>query len=315
MSNRCLRAFSFALALSCFFLPVNQAFAQGLQLEKARTESIRGTVVNGLTHDAIAHALVFSPDNRFATMTDSEGHFEFTFPASSAAMGSETGPPNRPDTLTARKPGFLDDPTRAANLSLVGKQVTIILTPEALIAGRVILPSSDASDRIQVELYRRQVQDGRSHWVLAGSVTTRSNGEFRFADLSASSYKLLTRELLDRGPVTFDPRGQLYGYPPVYFPNASDFASAETIQLSPGKILPANISLVKQAYYQVKLPVANAQPGGGIRVTVYAQGRRGPGYTLGYNSQEQTIVGSLPNGNYILGASSWSESCNRIVEH
>src|SRR5438477_12471364 len=29
-----------------------------------------------------SRALVFSPDNRYATMTDDRGHFEFTFPRS-----------------------------------------------------------------------------------------------------------------------------------------------------------------------------------------------------------------------------------------
>jgi len=33
-------------------------------------------------------------------------------------------------------------------------------------------------------------------------------------ELSAGSYKLLTHELLDRDPLTFNPRGQLFGYPP-----------------------------------------------------------------------------------------------------
>jgi hypothetical protein len=316
MRNRCLRALSFAVVLSCFFLMVKQAFGQGPPPANTETESIRGIVVNGVTHEAIGRALVFSPDNRFATMTDSEGHFEFTFPASSASgAGSEPGQSNRPDTLMARKPGFLDDHNRASNLNAAGKELTISLTPEAMIVGRVALPSSDASDRIQVELYRRQVQDGRAHWVSAGLVTTRLNGEFRFADLPAASYKLLTHELLDRDPLTFDPRGQLYGYPPVYFPNAGDFASAETIQLSPGKTFQASISLVRQAYYQVKAPVANAQPGGEVRVTVSAQGRRGPGYALGYNQQEQTIVGMLPNGNYTVEASSFGVNSASGLSH
>ena len=102
--------------------------------------------MNSVTHEAIGRALVFSPDNRFATMADSEGHFEFTFPVSSAAgAGSEPGQPNRPDMLMARKPGFLEDRNRASNLSTAGKELTISLTPEALIVGRVVLPSSDAS--------------------------------------------------------------------------------------------------------------------------------------------------------------------------
>src|SRR5713226_5336686 len=301
MHNRCLRALSFAVALSCFFLTVKQGFGQGPPPENTETESIRGTVVNGVTHEAIGRALVFSPDNRFATMTDSEGHFEFTFPASSASgAGSEPGQSNRPDTLMARKPGFLDDHNRASNLNAAGKELTISLTPEAMIVGRVALPSSDASDRIQVELYRRQVQDGRAHWVSAGLVTTRSNGEFRFADLSAGSYKLLTHELLDRDPLTFEPRGQLYGYPPVYYPAAPDFATASIVRLSPGETFQANVSPAKREYYPVKLGVTNAPAGLQVGIQIWPQGRAGPGYSLGYNTGDGLIEGSLPDGAYTV---------------
>ncbi len=208
----------------------------------------------------------------------------------------------------ARKPGFLNDPNGIQNLSQEppGKDITISLTPEALVVGRVVLPSSEPSDQIQLEIYRRQVQDGRAHWIPAGSVSTRSNGEFRFAELSQGSYKLLTREMLDRDPLTFDPRGQQYGYPPVYFPNARDFDAAQTIQLTAGQIFQADISLVKHAYYPIKLAVANAGENvRGVGIVVSAQGHRGPGYALGYNSRDQMIEGLLPDGNFTLEAASF----------
>src|ERR1700688_1106316 len=43
-------------------------------------DSVHGTVINNKTHEPIARALVYSPDNRYATMTDDRGHFEFKFP-------------------------------------------------------------------------------------------------------------------------------------------------------------------------------------------------------------------------------------------
>ena len=310
------------MTLSCLFL-TSQIFAQSSQTDTTETTSVRGTVVNSVTREGIGRALVSSPDNRFATLTDSEGHFEFMMPASSEARGgSQPGRDgvvvhhptvNRLDSLVARKPGFLEDHVRPTDVSAAGKDFTVTLVPEALVVGRVVLPSSDPSDKIRVELYRRQVQDGRAHWARVGSIASKSNGEFRFADLSAGSYKLLTDELLDRDPLTFDPRGQVYGYPPVYSPAAKEFASGETFQLSPGKTFQTSISLVRQPYYQVKIPVLNA-PAGGLRVTVSAQGR-GPGYALGYNDQEQTIEGMLPNGSYTLEASSFGVNSVSGVVH
>jgi hypothetical protein len=87
--------------------------------------------------------------------------------------------------------------------------MTIALTPESLIVGRVNLPSSNQSDRIAVEVYKRGARDGRPHWVSAANTLTRSNGEFRLANLAAGTYKIFTDELMDRDPISFDPAGQL----------------------------------------------------------------------------------------------------------
>ena len=45
-----------------------------------RPSSIRGTVINGVTHEPIARALVYTQDNRFAAWSDSDGHFEYPLP-------------------------------------------------------------------------------------------------------------------------------------------------------------------------------------------------------------------------------------------
>src|SRR5260370_17290828 len=87
------------------------------------TDNLRGTVVNSATHEPISRALVFSPDNRFATMTDNRGHFEFTLPrgqgemaAGSAGSSDVLSPetthlqharPNRPTVLIPPNTEFL----------------------------------------------------------------------------------------------------------------------------------------------------------------------------------------------------------------
>ena len=94
-------------------------------------DTIHGTVVNSVTREPITRALVVSPDDRFATMTDGQGRFEFTLPKAEppkpAAEGSSEGNPaeglqlngsNRPNALSARKPGFLEDNNTAAYLAL-----------------------------------------------------------------------------------------------------------------------------------------------------------------------------------------------------
>jgi hypothetical protein len=133
------------------------------------------------------------------------------------------------------------------------------------------------------------VQDGRARWLSNGVAATKSNGDFRFSELPAGAYKLLTHELMDRDPQTFSPDRQLYGYAPAYFPNVTDFASASTIQLSAGRTFHADLSLMRQPYYLVKVGVTNVTPGISLNVSVSVQGRRGPGYALGYVDHDQAI--------------------------
>ena len=317
-SPRSLRALAFGIAALSCCSSITRLSAQSTTPGIEQTDSLRGTVLNSLTHEPISRALVFSPDNRFATMTDDRGHFEFTLPrpeaektagfaGTSDVRSLETSQLqqagiNRPTMLMARKTGFLsrNNGQEVLQISPAQQELTISLVPEARIVGHIVLPGSDGSDKIQVELYRRQVREGREHWDPAGRAMSRSDGEFRFAELSAGSYKLLTHELLDRDPLTFNPRGQLFGYPPVYYPAAPDFATAGVIRLSPGETFDAKVSPAKREYYPVKLGVTNAPAGLSMGIQVWPQGRAGPGYSLGYNTADGLIEGSLPDGTYTV---------------
>ena len=310
LQRRSARKVILIFFLAC--LSRNQSSAQSTSTETS--DSLRGTVINSVTHEPIGRALVSSPDNRFATLTDSEGRFEFTLPKAETNLErglnsglSSSGSVQIINMLMARKPGFLTDQNSPfQNLqNVTGKEVTIPLIPEALIVGTVTLPTAEAPDSIFLQIYRRQVQEGRAHWVPAGGTQSRSDGEFRFADLPAGTYKLLTRELLDRDPLTSDPRGQQYGYPPAYSQNAPDFVTAGTIHVSAGETGLVNLALVKRPYYRVKISVANVAPDAGINVNVYALGRQGPGFALGYNNRDQAIEGLLPNGIYTIEASTF----------
>ncbi len=312
----------FSLAAACLSATLSAAQSTS---DKTDTDTVRGIVINSVTHEPIARALVSSPDNRFATLSNSEGRFEFTLPKVDSApegVSGSTTPvsgqiqsaiPNRPYMLMARKPGFLADAySQAQNLQNEAmKDFTLALTPESLIVGTVTLPTSEPPDSIMLQVFRRQVQDGRARWLPVGGAQSTSDGQFRFADLPAGTYKLLTHELLDHDPLTTDPLtlpppnvpiGKLFGYPPVYYQSAPDFGSAATIQLAAGQTQTVNLSLVKLPYYRVKVPVINA-PDNGIAVGVYAHGRKGPGFSLGYNNSDHAIEGMLPDGTYTIEAS------------
>jgi hypothetical protein len=309
-----------ALGTVCLSGAIYPLRAQTTGTPDQESDTLRGTVVNSLTHEPIGRALVYSPDNRYAAMTDGQGRFEFKFaraerePNAGFVATSNVGPSppyprqygaaNRPSMLMARKTGFLpdNDGQQASPLSATQQELTIPLAPEALIIGHILLPESDGSNRIQVELFRRQVREGREQWDSVGTVMSRSDGEYRFAELSAGSYKLVTHELLDRDPLAFNPSGQLFGYPPVYYAAATDFTTASVIRLSAGSTTDANVSPARREYYAVKVPVGGAPLGLPIRIQVWLQGHEGPGYSLGYNAEEQLIQGLLPDGAYVVRA-------------
>ena len=289
-------------------------------------DRVRGVVINSVTHEPISRALVLSPDNSFATMTDDRGRFEFIFTSAppeqpmtfdtnsqqqfqalQKLQAFQNQPSNRPNALMARKVGFVnsDIPVDISDIKSTDQILTISLVPEARIVGHVILPGSDGSDKMQVSLYRRNVREDQEHWDLVSNAATRADGEFRLAELPPGSYKLLTLEQLDRDPLTFDPRGQVFGYPPLYYPGASDFETAAIIHLAPGETFQPTMSPTKRPYYPVNLgfttPVATPQ----IQISVWPQAHPGPGYSLGYNQRDGDIEGLLPDGTYTLQATNY----------
>lgn len=273
--------------------------------------SVRGTVLNRITREPISRALVFTADQQYATLTDDRGHFEFKFlprresePRDNQAIANSIGPIHdiNPQLFSARKPGFLDavaDPSLGFS-SPNRSEITLYLDPESLIVGLVSIPGAEGDIRIRLELFRQEASEGREHWVSAGSLTTWSDGRFRFSNLSRGTYKLFTHDQRDPDPAFFSP--DVFGFPPVFYPGASDLSAATPIHLATGATFQANLSVTRRQYYPVKIPVANLPAGQAVDIRVYPLGHPGPGYSLAYNRAEEQIQGTLPDGSYTLQA-------------
>ncbi len=303
------RAFLLLAVLATSCLSLAQTSVSGPPADQ-QPDTLRGTVVNAVTGAPIARALVFAPGNSYAKMTDGEGHFEFAPPKAGGDGSFLLSQPRFFDLLmlSARKPGFLDEQNGVQSEPNQDGEITISLMPEALIKGRVIFSESDPPPGISVQLFSRQVQQGMPRWVRAGSTQVTSNGEFRFAELQPGTYKLMTDEALDNDPAITNPRGQQFGFAPVFYPGVADFAAAGSVQLTAGQTVQVDLPLTRQPYYPVRIPVANGDTNGGMNVIVSVQGHRGPGYSLGYNPQTGRIEGLLPRGNYLVEASMFSQN-------
>lgn len=298
------------------FLAVSPSVGQSAESDGSQSETLRGTVVNAVTQAPIPRALVYSADNRYAALTDGDGHFEFTVPTSASETGTNvmySGPAPRvwsfggnhiPLALMARKPGFLDPPLGDGVEKAVSENdITIPLLPEGIIKGRVTATGAEPATGVAVQLLTRQVQEGVLRWVPGPTVQANSAGEFRFAELLPGSYKLFTREWMDNDPVAQVPGSQVYGFPPVYYPGGAEPSAAAAIELDAGQTVQADIEIQGKPYHQVRIPVANADINNGFSVTV--EGQQGSRFELGLNSNEQRIEGMLPAGSYTVQATTY----------
>ena len=308
---------------------------------------LRGTVVNGITHEPIGRALVKSQDGRYATMTNERGRFEMVFKekknvppvgTTAGAVGEANAQGNpgtamylfprpgvipqaqpqqtqaqqttvdRPDFVNATRPGYLEENPGGTPLTRDQEEVTISLTPEARVVGHVLLADGEGALSMQVLLYRRRVQGGRTRWMQADSTQARSDGEFRFAGLGAGTYKLFSAELNDRDPVTSYPSGPQFGYPPDYYPSATDFEGGALIHIAAGEVFQATLTPERKRYYPVKIGIANSPGRLAPQIEVWKDGHPGPGFTLGYDDRDGTIAGTLPDGNYVVRVLGTSEN-------
>jgi hypothetical protein len=309
---------------------------------------LRGTVVNSVTHQPVGRAVVLSQDGRFAVMTNDRGQFEMRFkvkknapPAGdtvrSASNGAATyypaptttytsggretsrlGPTpidqaevDRPAFLTARRTGYLNMMRHGGSVIAISadqEEVTIPLTPEARVIGHVTLADGEGARGMQVALYRRTVENGSGQWRPAGQAEVKSDGEFRIVDVEAGDYKLFTMELPDRDPVTSDARGQLFGYPPDYYPGAADFETGAVIHVTAGETFQASLTPERRRYYPVTIEGTSPEAGNFANVEVWKNGHPGPGYTLGYNFRTGQISGTLPDGEYVVKVSNQGDN-------
>ena len=271
----------------------------------SEAKAIRGTVINSVTQEPIPRALVTSTNERFATLTDSSGHFEFTIPkaqndASTPVNGVfiSAGLSHRNEVwLNARKPGFFNNQERYLP-SVVDKDNIISLIPEAIIKGHISLSTGDPAAGVSVQIYSHQVANGFFRWTQGAVTRTDSAGEFRFAELVGGNYKIATHEFMDADPQAAVSGDERPIFPPSYFPGGSDFASGADIDLQAGQTAEANLTLTLQRYYPIRIPVAGNDANVPLLVTL--KGPHGPGFDLGYNASERRIEGSLPNGTYIV---------------
>jgi hypothetical protein len=275
-------------------------------------------VKNAVTGEPLPRAMVrIEGDATSGALTDGDGRFEIS------------GVPVGQQAFQIIKPGFVDQPANSAaapgtpfnerNNSEHNVQVAVdmpnlafTLSPTNAIRGQVSLSTGDPAQGIGVMLLRRSVQDGRAVWQTATNVRTNSEGAYRFAGLADGLYAIYTEPAMDNDvPANLVETGNdravtRWGYPSLFFPDASDLAAAAKIQVSGGQQAQANVLLTEEPFHLVRVSVI--APGSGtttatdLNVTVTIQD--GQGHQLPYSGQydpaTRSVQAFLPDGAYAL---------------
>lgn len=257
-----------------------------------QTYPVRGSVINTVTHEPVARALVtFSGEATGSMLTDSEGRFEFSSVPAGRCI------------LQARRPGFFakgagQDAYQSFPVGPKNEDVTLALEPAGSITGHAVLSTSDPGDGIRVQLMSRTVQEGRARWQLAATKNTNSDGAFRFGNLRPGEYRLSTANSIDPDEGQSQTATR-WGFPPTWYPEESDNNTTGTLRLGAGQQLNAELALNRERFYSVTIPVANGSPTG-ISLQVRDQNGEALDSAVSYEVQRQQLRAYLPSGNYTL---------------
>ena len=233
--------------------PVNGITAEGNAVTPApvRPEdkcSLEGTVVNAVTGEPLkkAHLLLrpFGQQNGvpYGTLTDAAGHFLI-----------DGVDPNRYN-FSASRNGFVTQiyspqggPNRMVVLALSNgqtmKDIVFKLTPQGVIAGRILDEDGDPLSNVAVQCMVYGYQRGRRQLMNRNGSSTNDLGEFRLYGLSPGKYVLSatyqSREMFTMTAERTVGTAQAIqaaeeGYATTYYPSSTNPDGATVLEITPG---------------------------------------------------------------------------------
>lgn len=260
--------------------------------------TVRGEVINSVTHDPVARALVTLAGNGSQSiLTDSEGRFNFV----GVAAGQEV--------LQAWRPGYLRGPEfRQINVGPGLSDVMLALEPAGSITGHVTLSNSDPSTDVRVELLRRSIQDGRALWQASNTTIVNSEGNFHFSELQPGEYRIRTANSMDAdGPPTETPIR--WGFPAEWYPQGESSGSVGVLRIRAGEQAHAEIALSRELFYLVTVQVPNTSPtGAGFQVRDRSGHPVQSPARYDYDPRQQLLSTYLSRGSYTIIGEAYAPS-------
>ncbi|MFN0106632.1 MAG: carboxypeptidase regulatory-like domain-containing protein [Bryobacteraceae bacterium] len=328
-----MRSFSliipgFALAALCF---AQQPQQNGSALEGKKPGTLEGRVLNSVTGEPVRRVnLVLRPFGAagmvgftrsgpvtpaapFAATTDAEGKFRLEKVEPGAYR------------LMAERQGFVRQEYGARRNSMMGttitvaagqelKDLTIKLTPQAVVKGRVLDDEGEPLAHVQIQVLTRRFFRGKQQMMPMGGGQTIDTGEFRLSDLAPGRYWI---------SAVYHSRMAMYGevparnttgqpeedYVTTYYPSATSESDARPIDVDAGQEMSGvDIRLRKARVFRIRGKISGgAQPARRVRVFLMPRERGsfmgGFGGAGGMVKEDGTFeIGGVQPGSYYVAA-------------
>jgi Carboxypeptidase regulatory-like domain len=276
-----------------------------------RTHSLGGTVLNSVTGAPIRRAMVqAAPTNSTqvqSVLTDSEGRFQF-----SALPESEI-------TVLAHKPGYFsgtdlnssDFQPEIVHLVDDTASLTLMLLPEAIVAGHVATVKGDPIEDTSVRIFREVISNGYRHWEAGAQVTTEEDGHFRMAGLRPGRYLLAAGPSLPSVRALRSRGVRKEGFGTVFYPGVPDMDTATPFVLAGGQQVAADFALKLEPVFQVSGTLVGFSPGSGAGLQFASKSGEVIPSPIEADMQTGKFHGAIFGGSHVLQARG-SDSTGRL---
>lgn len=261
--------------------------------------SVAGTVTSALTGQPIPKATVklHGRGVAYLAVSDAAGRFRIN-----------AVPPARNYFIEATCPGFdqlaMARPTIQVAEEQAVTDVSVKLSPLAVIAGKVVDADGEPMPRVSVQALRSYYQNGVKRMGTWRYATTDDHGEYRLYDLQTGRYFVLASPQIPPEPA---PNVRVHADQPAeldratFFPSSADTSGATGIAVTPGdEISGTNIRVPRLAAHHIRGKAVDAQSGQAVHgAQVQAQPCT---FGLANNNFNGTRTVALkPDGTFDLG--------------
>lgn len=278
-----MRWFPLALLFGASLAVAQNTPPTATALDAGQTSRVEGTVL-GLNGDPVRKATVrlqtFGQTVRlpitYIETTDNGGKFAFD----DVAPGRYTLSADKPGFVTARY-GARSGTSPGTQLTLTAgtemKDLALKMTPQGVIAGKVIDQDGDPVASAQIQAMRFTYVRGRKQLQPAGGATTNDLGDYRLINLAPGRYYI---SATDRPPAQFSPQERpgragavREGNVATFYPNRADPSGAIAVEVAAGSEMRGiDIRLLQVKVYTVRGKVPDAS--GALTSTVVSLTRK-----------------------------------------